>query len=399
MNEPPAPRPISGPLAWIDDELQKLDRDHLLRLRREISPLAGPRCRVDGRELVNFASNDYLNLAGDPRVVAAAQRALAETGVGSRASALVCGRTRWHAALEERLARFERQPAAVLFPSGFAANMGTICALAGRNDLIFSDRLNHASLIDGCRLSGARIRIYDHDQLHDLRDALKDSRATGRRLIVTDSLFSMDGTPAPLPDLCDLAEQSGALLLVDEAHATGVFGEGGRGVSELQGVEQRVAVRVGTLSKAVGTLGGFVAGPQALIDWLWNRARPQIFSTALPAAVCAAATQAIEIIETEPDRRRRVLHLGTDLRARLVEAGVDTILQAAGPIVPVILRTPERAVVVAQQLEQAGFLVGAIRPPTVPPGTSRLRITVSCGHEDSDMERLAGELTRILRAV
>jgi 8-amino-7-oxononanoate synthase len=398
MNEPPSTIPIMpGSLGWLDDELQKLDRDHLRRFRREISPLPGARCLVDGREVINFASNDYLDLAGDPRVVAAAQRALAECGAGSRASALVCGRTRWHAALENRLARFERQAAAVLFPTGFAANLGTICALAGRNDHVFSDRLNHASLIDGCRLSGANTGIYEHDNLAGLRNLLNATPAGGRRWIVTDSVFSMDGDLAPLPALCDLAERFDATLLVDEAHATGVFGAEGRGVAELQGVEDHVAVRVGTLSKAVGALGGFVAGPQELIDWIWNRARPQMFSTALPPAVCAAAEQAIEIIEIEPDRRRRLLQLGALLRSRLAAAGIDAATQAIGPIVPVILRTAERAVEVAQELERAGFLVGAIRPPTVPLGTSRLRITLSSGHESSDVERLADALTAALK--
>src|SRR5262249_28577685 len=198
---------------------------------------------------------------------------------GAAASALVCGRTPWHVQLEDRLARFERQPAAVLFPTGFAANVGTIGALAGPGDMIFSDRLNHASLIDGCRLCGARIHIYSHDDLTELSRGLRGPPA-GRRLIVTDSLFSMDGDLAPLAQLCELAERHGAMLVVDEAHATGVFGEGGRGVAEQLGIEERALVRIGTLSKAVGALGGFVAGPQSLTDWLWNRSRPQIYSTA-----------------------------------------------------------------------------------------------------------------------
>ena len=191
---------LAESFCWIDDELLKLDQTHLRRLRREMTPLAGARCLVDGRELVNFASNDYLDLAGDPRLVAAAQRALAESGAGSRASALVCGRTRWHVALEERLARFERQEAAVLFPTGFAANVGTICALVGRADFLYSDRLNHASLIDGCRLSGASTQTYDHYNLDSLQIALQNAPVSGRRLIVTDSVFSMDGDLAPLVD-------------------------------------------------------------------------------------------------------------------------------------------------------------------------------------------------------
>jgi 7-keto-8-aminopelargonate synthetase-like enzyme len=267
----------------------------------------------------------------------------------------------------------------------------------GRNDFVFSDRFNHASLIDGCRLSGARTRLYNHDRLEGLHSALQDSPTGGRRLFVTDSVFSMDGDLAPLPELCDLAERFGAMLLVDEAHATGVFGANGRGIAELQGVEHRVAIRVGTLSKAVGTLGGFVAGSHAVVDWLWNRARPQVFSTALPPAICAAAAKAIDIIETEPDRRIRLLQRAADLRTRLLAAGIPMPSGLTGPIVPVLLQSPERAVDVARQLEQAGFLVGAIRPPTVPPGTSRLRITLCSGHTEQDVGYLAEALKSILQ--
>jgi 8-amino-7-oxononanoate synthase len=379
---------MSGPLNWIDDELTSLERGGLVRRRRQVTTRPGARCIVEGRELVNFASNDYLNLAHDPRVIAAAQRALAESGVGATASALISGRSGWHVALEESLARFERQPSAVLFPTGFAANVGTICALAEKDDVIFSDQLNHASLIDGCRLSRARVCIYRHDDLNALRSGLHNSPASGRRVIVTDSVFSMDGDLAPLPDLCELAEQFDAILIVDEAHATGVLGANGRGVAELQGVEDRVAIRVGTLSKGVGTLGGFVAGPQNLIDWLWNRARTQIFSTALPPSICAAAAEAIRLIETEPERRQRLLQSAAYLRRKIVDSGIETVAHAVGPIVPVILHTPERAVQAARQIEEQGFLVGAIRPPSVPQGTSRLRITLSSAHDAADIDRL-----------
>ena len=393
---------MSQSLNWIDAELASLERDGLLRRRREVTSLQAARCLVDGRELINFAANDYLSLAHDPRVIAAAQRALAEAGVGATASALISGRSSWHVTLEESLARFERQPAAVLFPTGFAANVGTICALAGKDDVIFSDRLNHASLIDGCRLSGARVSTYSHEDLtrleKDLEKCSSSAPRTGRRLIVTDSVFSMDGDLAPLPTLCDLADRFEAILIVDEAHATGVFGSSGRGAAELLGVEHRVAVRVGTLSKGVGALGGFVAGPQTLIDWLWNRARTQIFSTALPPSICAAATEAIRIVENEPQRRQRLLRTAADLRQRIIDAGIETVPHAVGPIVPVILHTPERAIRVARQLENAGFLVAAIRPPTVPQGTSRLRITLSSGHEPADIDRLVAALDASLKS-
>jgi 8-amino-7-oxononanoate synthase len=386
---------MTDPLHWIDDDLQALDRQGLRRKRRTVTPLAGGRCLVDDRELLNFACNDYLDLAHDPRVVAAARDALDRAGAGATASALVSGRTPWHVELEDRLARFERQPAAVLFPTGFAANAGTIAALAGPDDTIFSDRLNHASLIDGCRLSQAQVRVYRHDDLTGLEDALKCPE-TGRRLIVTDSVFSMDGDLAPLPQLCDLAERFGAFLVVDEAHGSGVFGEGGRGVAELLGVEDRVPVRVGTLSKAVGALGGFVAGPQALIDWLWNRARTQIYSTALPPSICAAAIAAIGIVESEPQRRQHLLQIAGEFRQQLREARIATIENSVGPIVPIVLQTPDRAMQVAGQLERQGFLVAAIRPPTVPAGTSRLRVSLSSGHTSANIERLAVALKTVL---
>jgi 8-amino-7-oxononanoate synthase len=388
---------MSGPLNWIDGELQSLEAAGLLRRRREVTPLADGRCRVDGRELLNFASNDYLNLARDPLVIAAARAALDEIGVGAGASALVSGRTRWHVALEERLARFESQPAAVLFPSGFAANVATICALASEGDAIFSDRLNHASLIDGCRLSRARLQLYRHDDLAGLEEGLKSCPATGRRLIVTDSIFGMDGTLARLPDLCALAERFEVTLVVDEAHATGVFGENGRGVTEHFGVERRVAVRVGTLSKAIGALGGFVAGPEPLIDWLWNRARTQIYSTALPPCVCAAAIAAVDLIEAEPPRRRRLLQRASEFRRQIADFGIETTANSTGPIVPIIMQAPGRTVQAAQQLEDEGFLVAAIRPPTVPEGTSRLRISLTSAHQPVDLEKLASALGRVVQ--
>lgn len=380
------------PPPWLHAELGSLQEQGLIRRRRSITPLADARCVVNGKTLRNFASNDYLNLAQDSRVIEAARAALEAAGSGARASALICGRTDWHARLEERLARFEGQDAAVLFPTGYAANVGTISALMGPEDTVFCDRWNHASLVDGCRLAGARFRVYRHDDLSKLERQLDRDRSSQRRWIVTDGLFSMDGDCAPLPELCDLAERFGAYLLIDEAHGTGVFGERGRGVAEWLGVEQRISVRVGTLSKAVGALGGFVTGSQALADWLWNRARTQMFSTALPPAVCAAAYAAIDVIEAEPERRRHLLELAAVLRRELRAAGFQIPAGCTGPIIPVILRDEERTLQVAADLEARGFLVGAIRPPTVPANTSRLRITVTAGHSLKDVMDLAGAL-------
>jgi 8-amino-7-oxononanoate synthase len=374
--------------SWITDELDGLRAAGVRRERRIVTPWPAGRCRVDGQSLVDFSANDYLGLAGDERLIAAAMNALQETGVGARASVLVSGRSEWHARLEERLARFEGTESAVLFPTGFAANLGTIAAVAGKVDVVFCDRLNHASLIDGCRLSGAKFQVYRHDALDRLATALRRAHGARRRWIVTDAVFSMDGDVAPLANLCDLAERHDAGLIVDEAHGTGVFGEHGRGATELCDVEDRVTIRIGTLSKAVGCLGGFVAGSRELCDLLWNTARPQMFSTALPPAICAAAVAAIDVIEAESWRRQRVLELSDRLRTGMRDTGHAVPSQCIAPILPVVLGDPQRTMQVAERLRERGFLVAGIRPPTVPDGTSRLRISVSAAHSDGDVEAL-----------
>lgn len=380
----------------MSGELAALESAGLRRARRAVRLLAGGACEIDGRRLWNFASNDYLGLAGDPRVVAAAQAALADSGVGARASALVAGRTEWHARLEQALARFEGQEAAIFFPTGYAANVGTIAALVDENDVVFCDRLNHASLIDGCRLSGAKLRVFRHSELDTFERELHKAADFRRRLIVTDAVFSMDGDVAPLRELCDLAERFEADVLVDEAHGTGVFGEHGRGVCELLGVEDRVAVRVGTLSKAIGTLGGFVAGPQSLVDWLWNKARPQVFSTALPPVICAAATAAIQIVRNDPERRTRLWQRCEFVRRELASRGIEVVANSTGPIIPIVLGDPNAAVAAQRKLEERGCLVAAIRPPTVPQGTSRLRISLSAAHDESALKSLVAALQEVV---
>jgi 8-amino-7-oxononanoate synthase len=389
---------MSDLFARITQELDSLSDQGLLRSRRTVSRQPGGWCEVDGRRMRDFASNDYLGLSLDPRVIAAAREAAAECGAGSGGSQLVVGRSPWHARLESRLAQFEGQDSALLFPTGFAANVGTIAVLAGRGDLICSDRINHASLIDGCRLSGADVYVYDHDRLDELEARLSAAKECRRKLILTDGVFSMDGVVAPLAELCTLADQYGADLLVDEAHATGVFGHHGRGVAELLGVEDRVAVRVGTLSKAIGSLGGFVTGSRPLVDWLWNRARTQVFSTAAPPTACAAACVAIDIIEMEPARRETLIALSQRLRQGISALGLETVRGGQGPIVPVILHDPRSAVLVAQRMEEQGFLVGAMRPPSVPAGTSRLRIGVMAVHEVEDIVALLEALEKATTA-
>lgn len=386
---------MSNHLNWIPGALDSILKNGLLRRRQEFQPLPDGRLQVDGREMWDFASNDYLGLANDERLITAAADALKTHGFGAKASALVSGRTDLHAHLEQVLSRFEGTSSAIVFPTGMAANSGTIAALANKDDAIFSDRLNHASLIDGCRLSGAQVHIYDHDDLAGLEKMLVNA-STGRKYIVTDGAFSMDGDLAPLNQLCELGDQYGAALIVDEAHATGVYGQRGRGVAELQGVESRVAVRIGTLSKAVGAFGGFVSGDQNLIDFLWNRARSQIFSTALPPSVCAAAAAGIEIIQAEPSRRHCLMAISNVFRERLATGGISVCAGAWGPIIPIVLYEPDAAMAVAERLKVTGYLVGAIRPPSVPKGTSRLRITLHANHQIEVVESLADKVIQAI---
>lgn len=381
------------PLDWLDDALEDLSERSLLRQRTTRCGAQQPQHIVwEGQTLVNFGSNDYLGLAADSRIVQAVRDTLAASGWGTGASPSVTGRGQVHARLEEQLAAFEDAEAAVLFPSGFAANMATIPALVGRQDAVFSDAINHASIIDGCRLSGASIIVYPHRDMTVLRDRLRESAGFRRRLIVTDTLFSMDGDLAPLADLADLAGQHAAMLMVDEAHATGVFGPGGRGVCEAQGIEAGVHIRVGTLSKAIGSIGGFVVGRKRLIDWLRNRARAYVYSTASPEAAAAAASQALQIVQQQPERRFRLLEQADDLRRRLQQRGCRTG-DSASQIIPVILGDASRVMDLAARLRDVGLLVPGIRPPTVPSGQSRLRISLCHGHTPDHLDRLVEAFT------
>jgi 8-amino-7-oxononanoate synthase len=370
-----------NPLSWIDDELLALERQHLRRRPLTRDGAQSARLSIDGRELINFGSNDYLGLASDARLRRAVVEAVAGEGWGSGASPLVTGRAAVVRRLEERLAAFEGTEAALVFSSGFAANTGAIAALVGPGDAVYCDRKNHASLFDGCRLSRANVRVYPHGDCQGLASLLSQSKNCRRRLIVTDGLFSMDGDLAPLAELADLAEAFDAMLLVDEAHATGVFGRRGRGVAEHLGVGDRAAVRVGTLSKALGCLGGFVAGSRALVDWLANRARPYVFSTAVPAANAAAAMAALDVVEQEPERRETLLARAESLRAEIVGRGWNIGLSAS-QIIPIVVGDPERAICLSQQLRERGLFVPAIRPPTVPEGEACLRVSLTAGHTE-----------------
>lgn len=384
--------PTGDPLGWVAGELAELDRTGL---RRRLKTRSSPQTAAwdeAGRRVVNFSANDYLGLAADPRLAEAA-RSATEHGWGSGASPLVTGRSTWHARLEERLAEFEGAEAALLFPTGFAAGAGVIPALVGRDDAILADAKNHACLIDGCRLSGADRHVYPHNDVDALRSLLEATASARRRLIVTDGLFSMDGDLAPLDRIAELARRHGAMLLVDEAHATGVLGQRGRGSLEHFGVSaaETALVKTGTLSKALGSLGGFVCGSRELIDWLANRSRPYVFSTATPLAVAAASLAAVEIVSKDPRLGPGLLERADRLRNRLREAGFDTG-DSTTQIIPIRVGDPERAVRWSHRLGEAGLLVPAIRPPSVPPGESLLRISVCRGHTQAEFERLVEAL-------
>lgn len=381
--------------AWMDDDLAARRTEGLYRQRRRLASGQGAEVRYRHADYVNFSSNDYLALAGDPRLVRAACRATQRYGTGAGASSLVSG---YHPALqrlERDLAAWEGCEATLVFSSGFMTNVALLSTLVGRDDAIFSDAHNHASLIDGCRLAHAATHVYRHNDLGHLDELLaRYGPAARRRLVVSDTVFSMDGDLCDLAGLLARARQHDALLVIDEAHASGVLGQHGRGLTdalpEADARDERL-LKVGTLSKALGSQGGFVCGTRQLIDWLINHARPYIFSTALAPPAAAAARRAVFLVGQEPQRRQHLLALAQELRQRLVKIGLN-VGPSAAHIVPVIVGEPEAAVALSRRLESKRLLVPAIRPPSVPVGTSRLRISLSAGHTEEDVQRLADAL-------
>ncbi|HEY4303397.1 MAG TPA: 8-amino-7-oxononanoate synthase [Gemmatimonadaceae bacterium] len=381
-------------------ELESLrDRD----LERQLRPVSGRRGAVLQTErgsVVDFASNDYLGLASDPRLMGDASIATSRVGIGAAASRLIAGDTVEHEKLDRALAEFFNAEAALSFSSGYSANVGIIPALVGRDDVIFADELNHASLIDGCRLSRATVHVYPHADTNALAQLFDHERAKHRRaLIVTDGMFSMDGDLAPLNDIVPLARKHNAWTYVDDAHGVGVHGENGRGTIEELGLEGQIDITVGTLGKAFGAAGAFVVGSTVLREFLINRARSFIFSTGPMPAQAAAARSALGVVKSEAPLRQRLRANCRYLRVALATHGVHASGTPDSQIVPIIIGDAATTVAVGLSLLEQGFLVGAVRPPTVAPGTSRLRITVSAAHTHAQIDQLVNALSTVLEFV
>ena len=369
----------------FEEELSQLEKQHLLRRFMVVEYYDGPRITVNGRSLLLMCSNDYLGLSGHPSLREAAAKAMEHYGFGSGASRLISGTSALHEELERRIAAFKGTESALLFNSGYAANTGIIPAIAGAGDVILSDSLNHASIIDGCRLSTAKVIVYPHKDVDFIEATLKKDKNAKRTLIMTDGVFSMDGDIAPLPELVMLAEKYGVILMVDDAHATGVIGKTGRGTAEHFGLSGRVHIQMGTLGKALGSFGAYVAGNRDVIEYLMNRARSFIYSTALPPAVCAASLAAFDIMEREPELLKTLWKNRERLVHGLAALGAITGISET-PIVPVILGESEKALRASSRLFDYGIYATAVRPPSVPEGAARIRATVTAAHSSDDID-------------
>ncbi len=378
----------------IENELSELRKNDLFRTLRAL-PQTGGRLRVDGRDFLNFSSNDYLDLAGNAELKAAATSAIEDFGCGATASRLMTGHLELHECLEKKLASFVGGESALLFGSGFLTNLGVMTALTKREDIVFADRLNHASLIDGMRLGEAKWERYKHKDLDHLESLLQKNDCRGKRLIVSDSVFSMDGDIAPLEGLAELARRFDALLIIDEAHAVGVFGAEGGGVCCVQGHEVRPDLVVGTLSKAFGGYGGFAVCSKVMRDYLINRARSFIYSTGLPPACVGSAIAAVDVLKREGELGAKLLAKAKALHSLLTSGGA-ALPDFESQILPVPIGENDKALEAARLLFERGIIATAIRPPTVPKGTARLRLSVTLAHTNEDLEKAAELIIEIL---
>ena len=379
--------------ALLAPELAALQQKSLYRLRRILTGPQGPEIEADGRRLLNFSSNDYLGLASHPALTAAAKRGLDEYGLGSGAAHLVTGHSRAHHALEEELAAFCGRPRALLFSSGYLANLGVVSALAGRGDRVLEDRLDHASLLDAGLLSGARFARYAHADVEALKKEFGET--SGNTLVLTDGVFSMDGDVAPLPELAQAAEEGGAFLMVDDAHGFGVLGKTGHGSLEHHGLGPvEVPIYMATLGKACGAFGAFVAGSEALVETLIQGARTYIYTTAAPAALAEATRTALKLVQTEGWRREQLGSLIVRFRSGAEQLGLK-LMDSTTPIQPLLVGEPADALSLSLKLKDLGILAAAIRPPTVPAGSARLRITLTAAHTEKQVDLLLEALASV----
>jgi glycine C-acetyltransferase len=379
--------PEANPLSYLGDQLQQWREAGTFQRLRQLETACEPVCRFDGKDVINLASNNYLGLANHPRLVEAALAAARRFGVGSGAVRTISGTMSLHLELEERIAAFKNVEACVVFQSGFTANSGTVSAILGPDDHIVSDELNHASIIDGCRLSKAKIHVFPHrdaEAADRVLDGLK--AADGRKLLISDGVFSMDGDVARLPELVEAAERHQAIMMVDDAHASGVFGRNGRGTVDHFNLHGRVHIQVGTLSKAVGVLGGYVCGSRDLIDYLYHRGRPFLFSTSHPPAVAAACLAAFDLLESEPERVKELWSNTKRFKEGLAAAGLDTG-SSESPITPIMVGDASAAHAFSARLFENGVLATGIGFPTVPKGKARVRTIVSAAHTATQLDQ------------
>ena len=383
---------------WISEEIAGLKEAGLFNRIRIIDSAMDAWVTIDGRHLLNFCANNYLGLANHPRIKAAAKKAIDDMGVGPGAVRTIAGTMSVHIELEERLAAFKKAEACITFQSGFTANLATIPALVGRGDVIFSDELNHASIIDGCRLSRAKVVRYKHNDVADLQRAIEETTEYNRRLIVTDGVFSMDGDVAPLDKICAVAEAHDIVLMVDDAHGEGVLGEGGRGIVDHFGLHGRVDVEVGTLSKAFGVVGGLVAGNGVIVDWLRQRGRPFLFSSAMTVPDAAACLEAVNVLEESTELVDRLWNNAKIFKEGMRQMGFDTG-QTETPIVPVMLGEAPLAQKFSRLLFEEGVFAMAIGYPTVPQGKARIRVMNSAAHSNEDLETTLDIFGKVGRAL
>ena len=388
---------MSHPLSYLTEDLHALRQKGLYQRLRVLGGEQLPVAEFDGRRVINLCSNNYLGLATHPKLREAALRATEKYGVGSGAVRTIAGTMSIHLALEEKIAAFKNVEACVVFPSGFAANAGTVAAVLGKDDLIVSDELNHASIIDGCRLSRAAIRVFPHKDAAAAGAILAETAPLpGRKLLITDGVFSMDGDITPLPALVEAAEKHGAILMIDDAHSSGVLGRNGRGTVDHYGLHGRVHIQVGTLSKAIGALGGYVCGSRDLIEFLYHRARPFLFSTSHPPAVAATCLAAFEVLEQEPGLIGQLWDNTRYFQKGLGELGFNTG-RSETPITPILVGDAAMAHQFSRQLFEAGVFATGIGYPTVPQGKARIRTIVTATHTRQDLEQALGVLERVAR--